>query len=273
MAFETLTSRQKVLPASAVGATVTLQASWGAAAWVEITASTVAAWLLHGLVIGATTGISATYDIEFDVGVGAAGLESVVTQFKCRQQGVGSGGAGLPSALMLAVALDNIGAGVRVAVRGRKDTTTNRAFAVKVAYSEKPATHTMTTSTKAQIPIPSAANSVSVTPNASAWNNSAWVELTPSTAAALLITAVIWGHGTSNIDAAIDLGLGSAGNEVVIDTVKIGAMDTEGCPQRVNLLPPLDAVPASSRLSIRMRKTGTDVTAWRFAVESIEKPL
>ena len=274
MPFEHLETAQKVLPSAAVGLNVILKASWGAATWVEVTPATSATWLFTGFVMGYSPGVSANYDIELELGTGAAGSEVVVTTLRSRIHGVGTGGSGLPQNLMSPILLDNIASGVRVAVRGRKDTTTDRTWIIKVCYMEKPITGTVTTTTKPTKPIPFTADSVSVTPNATAWTNSSWVELTAATTAAIVVTALIVGVGIAAVDAEIDIGTGAAGSESVKETIKVGVESTTtGIPNVAKLWPPFDGIVSGARVAVRMRKTGTSVVAWRFALDTIEKPL
>lgn len=274
MPFEHLETAQKVLPSAGVGLNVVLKASWGTAAWVEVISATTAAWLFSGFVLGYQTGVSTNFDIELELGTGAAGSEVVVSTLRARFHGTGAGGSGLPQNLMSPVLLDNIASGVRVAIRGRKDTATDRTWIIKVCYLEKPVTGTVTTTTKPTKPIPFSANSVSVTPSATAWVNSGWTELTAATTAAIVVTALIVGAGVAAVDAEIDIGTGAAGDESVKETIKIGLeSDTEGIPSVARLWPPFDGIASGARVAVRMRKAGTSVVAWRFALDSIEKPI
>lgn len=116
--------------------------------------------------------------------------------------------------------------------------------------------------------LPSAALGVSVTPAGSAWGNSAWVQISASmslasTLAALNVNAAAGGVPS---DFEVDIGVGGAGSEQVIATYRGRIESLIGASLIVFPTPIKDKIPASSRVAVRMRKTGTDTTAWRFAI-------
>ncbi len=137
---------------------------------------------------------------------------------------------------------------------------------------------TIQTTTNKQIWAPAAANAVSVTPNAVAWNSSNWSELISAVGATSVLTALsIEGMGTSAsaVRLEIDIGTGAMGSEVVIATLPAAAILNSNFwgPGLLRFTIPIDNVANGARLAVRMRHSGTDVTAWAFAVGYMAKPL
>jgi hypothetical protein len=125
-----------------------------------------------------------------------------------------------------------------------------------------------------QLTAPAAAASVTVTPNASSWANSAWVELIASTASAIVLTSV----EVSVVGVAqpfeIDIGVGAVASEAVITTLRGRYVDlTYHGLDHMPLVIPLDNIPSASRVSIRMRKNSTSVVVWKFAITYLAKPI
>jgi len=129
--------------------------------------------------------------------------------------------------------------------------------------------------TNAQQVAPSAAVGVSVTPSGTAWVDSSWVQVIASASADAVLTGIIVAQpGISNVDFEVDIGVGGAGSEVVIATVKGFFIDN--LAYGPNLFPcilPIDAIPNGSRVAVRMRKSGTSVLTWSFAITYYLKPI
>lgn len=276
MPFEYVETVHKVAPSGAAGVSVTALASWGASpAWVEIAPSTAAAWLLTGFSAQPGGSVSDFHEWELEVGVGGAGSEVVVATFRGSNV---SSVTECPGVVLLPILLDNIASGVRVAVRIRKSTATNRTWVVKLGYYEKPITGSLTTTAKPLKSYPPSANGASITPNATPWANSAWAELIASTAAALVVAHlnVRMLNSLVSLEYEVDLGIGTAGAEVVIETLR-GGIDSSGggngFPYLLRAWPVLDAIPTSTRVAVRLRKSDTDVTAFVVGMNAWEKPL
>jgi hypothetical protein len=247
------TTALKVAPSAAAGVTVTPSGTaWANSNWAQVIASTPAAIVVAGLVVGG----GPTVEFEFDIGQGAAGSETVVATIS----GNTESGASSPRWLPLPIPVDNIAAGQRVAVRVRKAGTSTTAYTVKLVYYEKPISGSVATTPNPSLVAPSADAGVSVTPSGTAWANSSWVQVIASTG-----DAIVLGGITINPAAAaeyeVDVGVGVAGSEVVVTTIR-GRSATTGAPQTIILNPLLDNIPASSRVSVRLRKAGTNTTAW-----------
>lgn len=123
--------------------------------------------------------------------------------------------------------------------------------------------------------VPTAAAGVSVTPSGSSWGNSAWVEVTPATSSAWVVTAVSVTKIGANVEFEVELGVGAAGAEAPIGTVSGAATANSNMFGRGQIVfpVPLDSVPNGSRVAIRLRKSGTSTTTWEFKVQYLEKPI
>ena len=131
-----------------------------------------------------------------------------------------------------------------------------------------------------QYTAPSAAAPVSITPNGTAWANSAYVTVLDPTPAACVLTGVtVYTADTNgNCDVEIDIATGAAAAEVVIATVRAYfrfIANSQWGPTGCCVLPiPIDNITTGTRVSARMRKNDTDVAnVWRVAVTYLQKPL
>lgn len=247
-------------PSAAVGVTVTtgVMPAWGA--WVEVLAATAAPLAVAGVQLAAGS-YSAT-DGELDIGVGAASAEASVGTLRLYLQN--SGGLGTPVGSLLPVPLGGIGAGVRVAVRARAVGGGTSLGTVGLLYYENLSSDQVTTSSQVLTSAPSGSASPTITPNASAWANSAWVELVASAATGLGLLGLVHGITTGAEDGIeYDFGTGGSGSETVITTLReapaVGRLP-------YTWLPGLYPVAAGTRVSVRMRKAGTSTTAHPVAL-------
>jgi hypothetical protein len=120
----TTTNQTVIIPSAADGASITPSAStWADSAWAEVTAAAAADYYLNYLTL--LTSNANGFQLELDVGVGAAGNETVITTFK---GGTTGGQEGHPSCWRLPHLLDAIPSGARVAVRLRKGDTDTTAY-------------------------------------------------------------------------------------------------------------------------------------------------
>lgn len=121
---------------------------------------------------------------------------------------------------------------------------------------------------------PAAANGVAVPPSGTAYNNSAWVELLAAAGAASALTSVICVTPAVTATFEVDIGVGAAGSEIVIATLKGQYKDNNSCSDgRMSLPIPIAAIPNGARVAVRMRKSGTSTTNWAWAIEYIELPV
>lgn len=272
MPCEYLQSAQSWLPAGAAGASVTTNsASWGNSAWAEIIASTPSAYLLTAIVVTPPTAGSGTFEI--DIGVGAIGAETVIATHRGYFSTLTSNQAGM-CWLPLSVAIDAIAAGARVVVRIRRAGTGTMTWRVAIGVIAKPATGTLLTTAQPSKAMPAASASISITPNGTAWANSAFAEVVASTAAAIvLLGAVI----VAGVEASfeLDIAVGGAGAEQVVTTFSgyDGFAIYRGGPFFYPLPLPLDNIGAAARIAARLRKSGTSTATWALALVYMEKPL
>jgi hypothetical protein len=118
----------KVQPSAAAHLDVATGGSaWVSGSWVQLVASTSAAWVIWGVsVYNVSSG-----DCEIDIGTGGAGSEVVIDTIRS------GGAAGRAWWISKANPLSNIASSVRVAIRSRRDTTPNN-IKVSVTYFELP---------------------------------------------------------------------------------------------------------------------------------------
>lgn len=251
----TTANASKVLPSAASGVTVTAPGTaWTSTAWVQVTAATANAIVLGGIAVYVPT----AGEFEVDVGTGAAGSETVVTTFRDISGNANSG----PYLKLLKPALDNIGSGVRVAVRLRVSHTSSTNYLVKLLYYDSPVG--LTLHDKPLTWTPGGTTGITITPNTTAWADSAWFELISNTTTDVQLASfcIFIGVGANY---ELEFGVGAAGEEVPIALYK-------GRPSNANLVdftpifyPNVHAIPSGTRLAVRLRKEGTSSTNWRVA--------
>lgn len=252
------TSPLKIVPAAATDLALTLSGTtYTNSAWTEIIASTGGIAAIAGITMGApTTGTYSSENMEFDIGVGTAGNEIVLGTIAF--YGDNSAGSITPNVLMLPIPMGGIPSGSRVAIRTRNKTSV-AVIAITVLYYEGLDSDQFTSITQVFNRVPVAADGVSVTPHGTAWTNSNWFELTSG----LGTTAGIYGLALRRIQTAADfeydIGIGAGGSEVVITTLRDSG---QGAAIRMSylFLPGLYFIPASTRVAVRMRKTGTSTS-------------
>lgn len=127
------------------------------------------------------------------------------------------------------------------------------------------------------LPLPAAAAAPSVNSSGVVWGNSSWVELTASLGSdSLLLSITPYTHDTNNAQFEADIGVGSAGSEVVVCTVKgrsAPVLSDAGDEVIFNLPIPIDALPSGSRVAARIRTNITTVQTWRICATYAEKPI
>lgn len=246
------------VPAAATPTIITpVNVAWNNGNWFQLIASTSNPIAVVGIMI--FPGISASIEGEIDIGKGAAASETVVATFPFMTESDVSAGW----TQYLTVPVDNIAGSTRVAARIRKSGTSTTNWRVALGYIENYDASNKT----AQIPsaLPSAAAGASITPSGSNWGNSAYAQITASTASAIGITALIINAAVAG-EYEIDIATGAAASEVVKYTIP-ETTTLAGC-QRIYLPHPL-RIPTGTRVAVRLRKPGTDTTAWTAKIEYI----
>lgn len=129
-----------------------------------------------------------------------------------------------------------------------------------------------------QFALPSGADGVTVTPNTTNWQNSAWVELTAALSAESALTGIT-ARGPTTLAAMnleIDIGVGDAGNEVPIATLKginFTAAGVVGNGNYWRLPVGIAAMPNGARVATRMRKSGGSNSDWVISITGVALPI
>ncbi len=261
-------------PSAAASVSVTPNASaWANSAWVQVIASAADDLILTGLVVHPDD-LAVTEIFEIDVGVGAAMSESVVTTFRGTYEKTFYV---CPGILPAPIPLDAIALSDRVSVRLRKSNTTTNVWTVALQYFEQPIVGTLLTTAQPQQCYPPAADDIRLTVSTTPWGNSTWTELVTSTSAAIVLVGVVFTPGGFNTGWEFDVGIGAEDSEEVLTTIRAyrtGIQFVDG-PCYVPFYRPLDAIPASSRLSGRTRigAPNIGIDGALCALVYIEKPL
>ncbi len=260
-------------PAAADGISITPNSSaWTDSSWVTLIASTDAAWILTGLtVIPDDLGLGVSFEI--DVGVGGAGSEVMVTTFAGTFANTHFSSPGI---LPAPIPLDNIGEGARVALRLRKSNTNTTPWMFAAQFYKKPLVGELLTTAQPQKVYPPAADNVLLTNGAGIWTSSTYTELVSATSADIVVVGIIIDILSLNSGWEVDIGVGPALAEVVIQTVRAyhtGIQFTDG-PNLVTFRRPIDNISAGSRIALRTRsQVITGSRDLSVALVYIEKPL
>ncbi len=262
---EWTTSPQLALPSAGDGISVTPNASSDAFSnWIEMSASLSSDVIVTGLVAKWTAGCSILGErFISELGVGAASSEAtVVTAIK--ECGTDADNA----YILLAVPL-KLSSGSRLAVRFRKNNTNTTIWRFAITYIALPfvgsISYTSTTSASGVF------GSGSVTPSGSSWGNSNWAEMTT---AANNSTATVYGASYSinynggatcaTAEGEVEIGTGGSGSEAAVSFWHFG--------QNGNLMSsshyfrPVLSIAASTRVAVRLRKSGTSTAACAYRV-------
>ncbi len=246
----------KVAPSSAANINVADGGAFTFGGWVEFIASTGGVAAIAGFQLLHGSGTYANAELEFQIGVGGSGSE--VALGIIRVYGINSAVATTPDAYMLPVPMGGIGAGVRVSVRFRY-TSTGYTPAIALLYYEGLSSDYVTSVTEVYSCVPVGAVGVAVTPSSSLWANSNWFELTSGLGTTAGIYGVAVKEDIVSIGYEYDLGIGGSGSESVITTIRSTKAGNANLIN-YNLLPGVYFVPASTRISIRIRRNSTSVT-------------
>lgn len=128
---------------------------------------------------------------------------------------------------------------------------------------------------------PSASSPLAITPSGSVWANSAWFELLPSTPVAWILCGLVVNPqgtvtGGESVEFEYEVGVGGSGSEVPIATTH-GYSNLRTAPgefARCPILIPVDAIPAGSRVAIRVRQSSTTTSRnYTAVIYYVEKPF
>jgi hypothetical protein len=254
------TTPLKSVPSAAVGLSVPVGAVANTfTAWVEVFASTSAPIAIAGVEFAGGAYSNIYWDL--DIGIGAAGSEVSIGTLRLFLYN--SGSVGCPAGVLLPVPLGGIGAGVRLAVRARSTSGSSSPTTVTLNYYENLSSDQVTTAGQT---LSFASVAGGITPNATPWANSAWGQLLASAPADLGLFGVTHDVAGGAVDGIeYDLGTGAAGSEVVLTTLRDASPGT-GNQVLYTWLPGVYAIPAGTRLAIRMRKSDTSTSAHAVTV-------
>lgn len=258
------TTPLKAYPPASAGIVVSCAVADTFGSWVEFVSSAAADLTLAGFSVD--TGVGTDFAeswFQMQFGVGSIGNEVVIGTYLARY---GSASTGPKIFLFSTPLFGHVPLGSRVCMRWRRATTATLSTFLLLAYEGAFVGDNHTTATLNCIPAPGAAAvtpTTVLTPNASAWVNSAWVEL----AAAALFTeetsldGLVAQPPAAAQDVEFDIGTGDSGSEVVISTCRVQGYGISG--MNIIALPALYPLGfPSPRIAVRMRKSGTSVTTW-----------
>jgi hypothetical protein len=125
--------------------------------------------------------------------------------------------------------------------------------------------------TQPSLVVPSAAVGVSVTPNAVAWTNSSWYQVTAGIANNIAVCGFVINSAVASSDYNVDMGVGAATSETVAGSL-LGDGETLGCESGVHRFGIPIYVAANTRIAVRLRKSETNTTAWTVKMVYYEVP-
>lgn len=243
------------LPAAADGIGPTYATAFGAGAYTQLVASAPDQLQIFGVSMD-KDGTDNNAECEVDIGVGGAGVESVIATWRYSNQAalVGAG-----NQWVLPLPIDSIPNGARVAARVRNSSGTNNPTSRLSVLAYQKLAGSASQTSKVLKTAPQAATGISVVPTAGDWTDGAWVQCVASMASNSLIAGlgIKVGSGSGELGRfEIDIGFGANGAEIVATSLR-------GFAFRFDfgrfLLPTGLRCDAGTRVSFRMRK-GTTAT-------------
>jgi hypothetical protein len=269
MPIEYLTEPMVEAPVDAIGVALAGPGTaWLSTAYSTLIASTATAITLAGINLRFGTTV---VEVEIDIAVGGAGSEVVVGTLRAANR---IGSTIWPPLIPFPFPITGIGAGQRVSCRLRVSTTTTTTFRVTLQYYASANLAAVTTTGQPSKVYPPAAAGISLTTSAD-WVYSAWSTLVTTTSTAIVVPTLIISPSLSAFDWEVELGMGLAGSETVLTTARGHSKASSNVVGPANhlLIPAFDAIPAGSRLAVRMRKSGSFGGAFSVAALYYEKPL
>lgn len=249
--------RSKMAPAAAdtVGFSYSGGVPWTSSAFVELLAATADDAQLLTVHLGA---LNAVQDAEIDIAYGGAGSEHVFCTVRVNPHT--SSPLGDNYDVILPAPLNRIPDGERISARAR-GSHTSTSGTVAVTYLE--GSDNTNASDSILSTIPAAANNVSVTPSGTAWNNSSYVELSSGLSDTSYLAGLAYHLGT-DAQWEFEFATGGAGSEAPVTVIRGEDLTTTGLGFAM-LERAYGPVAATTRISVRMRKSGTSTTAFTFA--------
>lgn len=269
MAVQLITNQQYASPSAASNVAVTATGvAWTNSAWTQIAATTDTVWILVSLICSTTDSNVTSSDMEVDIGTGGAGSEVVLTTIRRRCQ---QDSSLIPDTIRFLIPIDNLNG--RHAVRVRCSHARAAAYFFAITYLKNPISGTLQVTTKPTKCYPAAANSPTVVSSGTPWVNSAWVQIVAATATDIVLTHVVAEVIQAGGESDIEIGVGAAGFEVVVTTVRASSFSAHTQSGGLYELPnPLDNIPTGSRIAFRVRCNIASITH-ACALIYQEKPL
>ncbi len=273
MPLEHLNSPTNSLPAGADPVTVTPSGTADTyGSWVEITSSAPSDLFIAGIVFRDPTAGNITTYVDVQIGKGAAGSETVVATFGVYTRELF---AIIPTPrlgqVLAGAPISGISSGDRIAARCRLKSTSVTTFQVAVLTLPNPITGTLETTANPLKVVPDG-SSLSYTCSATPWADSAWQQITASTAAAWIVN-----HLTCHSDAAgeveIQLGTGASGSETPVYTLRTRIDSLYDYPSLENLPILFDNIASGARVAFRCRSSTASHALDGIRVGYYELPL
>lgn len=248
----TTTAPLLLTPTSSEGLNPTCNASWAYGSWVEAIASAAANTVIAGYYF--FDSVSAGW-WELEIGIGSAGNEVTIARFRHYTFNVAS-----VQPVFLPVPVAGISTGDRIAIRLRSEVTRGNTR-ISLLYHEDYDGPSLTEPAATQL----GAAGASISVNTTAWANSSYAELTPGLVDPILVygIAVKTPSGEDTTQYEFDVASGAASSETVIFTATITRRTASGNGGYLSYFHLPRPVPlfADTRVSIRVRKSGTNGTA------------
>lgn len=244
--------------------------TWTFGDWVEFIASAAAPTCIAGLSLD-NNGIDAQWQAEVDVGVGTAGNEVSIGIIRIFGPNSGSDNAG---EFWLPTPISGIETGSRVALRYRAKTPNARAQNFGLYFYENFDSSNQTSTAITCTPL--GADAVLVTPNATGWAWSAWVELHAGIGHQVGLIGLAQSMPAADVDIEYQLGSGAAASETPFALLRTSTVLANVGSLGYVMLPALMPLAANTRVSVRLRKTGTDVNDHKIALlyyDSVFTPI
>ena len=272
------TSPLLCLPSAANGVTVTppgIADGWST--WVEISASAPTDMRVATLVaFPPRVGFVLTrgwYEVELGVGA-SAGAATAIAAARGFMGNNNGGDSDASDLLHLAVAADVVTAGDHLWVRLRQSSTDTSVWRIAMQYWALPMNGNVPGATVGPVNVPSGSRLTVTSGAANVYG--AWVQVDAATAVEWALGNVVC-IGPREVLWQLEFGIGAAASEVPIGSVRSYATwfafsdAFQGGPWNILLRPTL-AVPAGSRLAVRIRSSG-GVAAFGLGLTVIKESL
>lgn len=250
-------------PSNSAGVAVTGGGgSWVYGAYATLIAVTPAAVQLAGLVFTSFVSGSAS-DVFWgiELAIGAPGSEVNIGEYTVY---FGNSGGSMERAMRFECALSNIPVGSRVSMRlGNTSAVPNVVLNYYQGLDSDHASATVT----AFLPAKSGSLfTVSFTPSATPWANSAYIELTSGIANEISLGSVALQTHLGSVEWEVELATGAAGAETPITLSREASVGSSQCGPKALPLPGMYPVATSTRIAARLRKSDNTTTAKSVAV-------